>query len=227
MRLCGLVVVVVALSLSGGRAQEEVYVPLFNGKDLTGWTYDKKPLAGKTETPDKRFQVVDGVIVANEGKGIKELATAREFDTDFQLKLEFRAAPRADSGVYIRGTQLQVRDYPTVGPYKNLKNFKNGDWNDLDISVTGNTPTTTVNGMVLGPKDLFELVVKDGKTLGKLNGQPVDVGSLQVSRNSVAVCKCNGEVVEAAFKVPAKGTIGLQAEVGKFEFRNVRVRKLP
>jgi hypothetical protein len=28
-------------------------------------------------------------------------------------------------------------------------------------------------------------------------------------------------------KVPEKGTIGLQSEIGKFEFRRVRIKELP
>lgn len=162
---------------------EEGYTSLFNGKDLTGWRYPGvkgKELNGQTETPDKRFQVVDGIIVANPGKGIKDLYTIKNYDKDFHFKVEFRAAPRADSGVYIRGRQLQVRDYPTVGPYKNLKHFKDGGWNQLDIVVKG----------------------------------------------TAAVCKCNDEVLETSFMVPARGAIGLQAEVGKFEFRNVRVKEI-
>jgi len=155
------------IGLGGGsRAAEEFkleegYTSLFNGKDLTGWTYgkDKDKMDDKTATPDKRIEVRDGVILVNEGKGIMDLYTAREFNKDFHLLLEFRAAPKADSGLYIRGKQLQVRDYPTVGPYKNLKHFR--------------------------------------------------------------------EVVEMAFKVPAKGAIGLQAEVGKFEFRRIRIKEMP
>ena len=164
---------------------EEGYVSLFNGKDLSGWMYKPTPkesLQGKTETPDGRIEVKDGVILVNEkdkeGKaGIKDLYTVKEYNKGFHLKLEFRAAPRADSGLYIRGPQLQVRDYPTVGPYKKVK-FKGGDWNDLEIIVKG----------------------------------------------EMAECRCNGEVIEPAFKVPAKGGIGLQAEAGKFEFRRIRVK---
>ena len=167
---------------------EEGYTNLFNGKELTGWKYPGAkglPLDGKTETPDKRFEVKDGIILvhakdSNNKGGIKDLYTVKSFDKDFHLKLEVRAAPRADSGVYIRGPQLQVRDYPTVGPYKKVK-FNTGGWNELEIIVKG----------------------------------------------TAAECKCNGEVIEKAFKVPAKGGIGLQAEVGQFEFRHIRVKELP
>src|SRR4051812_6653726 len=113
---------------AGDPGAETGYTGLFNGKDLTGWYYKtsqgKEDLTGKSETSDRRFQVADGLIVANPGRGIKALTTTRDFDRDFHLKLEFRAAPRADSGVYLRGKQLQVRDYPTVGPYKNLTRFQ-------------------------------------------------------------------------------------------------------
>src|SRR5438128_1815622 len=95
---------------------EEGYTSLFNGKDLTGWRLGNQKLDGKTETANKRFQVVDGIIVAD-GKGGGNLETVQTFNKDFRLKLQFRAAPKADSGVFLRGPQLQVRDYPRAGPY--------------------------------------------------------------------------------------------------------------
>jgi hypothetical protein len=233
-----------ALLLGGGNSGqaaddfkiEEGYTSLFNGKDLTGWKYipmAKESLEGKTETPDKRFEVKDGIIIVNEkdanGKGgIKDLFTIKEYNKAFNLRLEFRAAPKADSGVYLRssGAQLQVRDYPTVGPYPKVK-FHNGDWNMLDITVTGPVYTTTVNGKAVSPKDSLEVSVKDGKPTAKLNGQDVEIANIQVSAGDAALCKCNDEVIEKAMKVPFKGGIGLQAEVGKFEFRRIRIKEMP
>ena len=43
----------------------------------------------------------------------------------------------------------------------------------------------------------------------------------------VARCTCNGEVLEAAFKVPASGRIGLEGDRGLMEYRRIRVRELP
>jgi hypothetical protein len=223
---------------AGGRADErpraeEGYTSLFNGKDLTGWRYGPKrePMAGRAETPDGRFKVRDGVLVAepkdNQGRGgIRDLYTVADFNKNFRLKLEFRAAPRADSGVYFRGTQLQVRDYPTVGPYKKLKNFKDGGWNELDVTVRNGVLLTVLNGQTLTDRDALELTVRDGKPQAKLNGKAVEVKNLSVQVTAVAECRCNGEVIEKAFKVPERGGIGLQAESGKFEFRNVRVKGL-
>src|SRR4051794_39805429 len=100
-----------ALTLDGRAADEfkpeAGFVSLFNGKDLSGWVYKgapKESLDGKTETPDKRIEVKGGVILVNEkdkdGKGgIKDLYTAKEYNKEYVLRLQFRAALRADSGV--------------------------------------------------------------------------------------------------------------------------------
>jgi hypothetical protein len=62
------------------------------------------------------------------------------------LRLEFRATPNADSGVYVRGPQQQVRDSRLAGPYKNLQRYKPQDWNALEITVSGNVARATCNG---------------------------------------------------------------------------------
>lgn len=62
------------------------------------------------------------------------------------LKLEFRATPNADSGVYVRGPQLQVRDYRLAGPFTTLTRYKPQDWNELVVTVRDGAPTATCNG---------------------------------------------------------------------------------
>jgi len=241
-RLFPLALVLVLACWAGGRAEdskeapkvEEGYTSLFNGKDLTGWKYHGKALDDKTETPDKRIEVKDGVIVMNEkdakGKGgIKDLYTVKTFNNDFNLKLEFRAALKADSGVYLRGPQLQVRDFIRRNEQKQLKKFKDDDWNELDITVKGGNVVTTVNGKPLTDRDVLELTVKERKPQAKLNGKDIDVNAIQVSVNAIATCLCNGEpLAPKTMTVPGKSNagIGLQAETGKFEFRNIRIKEL-
>lgn len=213
------------LLVEGSLAQdktEEGYKSLFNGKDLTGWRLGGMKLDGKTATTNKKWHVQDGAIVIDGGGG-GNIETAEEFNKDFHLKLEFRAARKADSGVYIRGPQLQVRDYPRAGPYTKVK-FHDDDWNELDITVKGGVITTSVNGKTLSDRDTLELTVKDGKPEAKLNGKAVDVSKISVDVGAVALCKCNGEVIEKAFKIGSKGGIALQSETGKFEFRNIRIK---
>jgi hypothetical protein len=233
-------VLVASAEPAGVRAEddftaEEGFTSLFNGKDLSGWRYkgSDEALAGKTETADKRIQVGNGVIVMNpkddKGKGgIRDLYTIKDYNGPFHLKLQFRAALKADSGVYIRGKQLQVRDYPRFGgQYSKVPGFKLDDWNDLDIIVSPVTTRAVVNGEALTNSAVFELTVKDGKPSARLNGKDIPVASYQYKAGAFALCTNNGTVLEQAFEVPLKGGIGLQAETGKFEFRHIRVKELP
>lgn len=174
-------------ALAADEKLEPGTISLFNGKDLTGWGYKSKDkdgkfesFDGKTEASDKRYSAKDGVLVVNPGKGTAQLWTAEKFPKDFELRLEFRAAVNADSGLFIRGPQLQVRDYPVAGPYKNLKKYKPQDWNEILVVVKG----------------------------------------------EVAHCTCNGEVLEATFKVPATGPIGLEADRDTMEYRKIRLKEI-
>ncbi|MDF2376338.1 MAG: GDSL-type esterase/lipase family protein [Verrucomicrobiales bacterium] len=154
---------------------EEGFVSLFNGKDLTGWGYRATPprkapknprpdmpvfveikedvaFNGMTESPDGRYAAIKGRLVVKtpaEGRRIQQLWTTEEFGEDFILKLEFRATPNADSGVFIRKPQLQCRDYPLAGPYFELQNYKPQDWNELVVTVKGAIAHATCNGELL------------------------------------------------------------------------------
>ncbi len=137
-------------------------ISLFNGKDLTGWGYRKKiqekivfeSFDGMTESKENRFFAKDGILTVNpftEGYAERYGAiwTAKEFMKDFILTLEFRASKNADSGIYLRGTQLQCRDYLLAGPYKNLKNYKPQDWNKIEVVVKNNIARCTCNDEIL------------------------------------------------------------------------------
>ena len=197
------------LSASIAVGQTDGYENLYNGKDLTGWSYlpttkaqkksranwQRNPKAppwpivetkvnfdGKANSDDGRFVAEGEVLVVSvpqEGRKIQMLYSDVEVKGDFELRLEFRAAENADSGVFIRGRQLQCRDYQNAGPYKKLKKFKPGDWNELVVIVSGKT----------------------------------------------ARCTCNGEVLEEKFKVPAEGPIGVEGDRGKLEYRNIRIKR--
>ena len=118
------------------------------------WPIVEKPVAfdGQTVTPDGRYAAISGRLVVTtppEGRRIQQLWTTEEFSSDFVLKLEFRATPNADSGVFIRQPQLQCRDYLLAGPYKQLKKYRPQEWNELVVSVTGGIARCTCNGEVL------------------------------------------------------------------------------
>ena len=152
---------------------EEGFVSLFNGKDLTGWGYRVTPprkgapkpgaptvveikaeqkFDGLAESSDGRYRAINGRLVITtpaEGRRIQALSTQQEFPQDFVLKLEFRATPNADSGVYLRKPQLQCRDFLVAGPYKDLKKYKAQDWNELVVTVKAGVARAECNGEVL------------------------------------------------------------------------------
>ena len=120
---------------------------------------------GLKVTPDGRFAAMNGRLVVKtppEYRKIQQLWTTREFPQDFVLKLEFRATPNADSGVFLRGPQLQSRDYPLAGPYKGLKLYKPQDWNELVVTVRAGVARATCNGELLEA----ELKLPDSGPLG-------------------------------------------------------------
>ncbi len=126
---------------------EPGFEPLLNERDLTGWRYkDGAPFDGQPSASDGRYTARDGRIVVNPGKGLAQLWTSREFPGDFHLKLEFRAGVNADSGVFLRKPQLQCRDYLVAGPFKDLKQYRPQDWNELEVVVKGDVATCTCNG---------------------------------------------------------------------------------
>lgn len=141
---------------------EAGFTALFNGKDLTGWCFREKDAAdakitanfdGKTESHDARYSGKNGILTVNpkEPRLIQKIFTQREFPKDFVIRLEFRAAVNADSGIYVRGPQLQCRDYLVAGPdkYKALKKYRPQDWNEIEIVVKNGEARCTCNGEVL------------------------------------------------------------------------------
>ena len=154
---------------------EPGFVSLFNGHDLTGWGYRvtpprnppknprpdapvfveiKEPINfdGQTVSSDGRYAAINGRLVVktpSEGRRIQQLYTTKDFSGNLVLKLEFRATPNADSGVFIRGPQLQCRDFLLAGPYNELQHFNQGDWNELVVTVTDGVAHATCNGETL------------------------------------------------------------------------------
>lgn len=148
-----LVLLVSACATISTPQMEDGFTPLFNGKDLSGWQYTAdERFDGKESASDGRYTARDGMLVVNPyqaGAKLRQLWTTRQFPRNFTLRLEFRAAVNADSGIFLRKPQLQCRDYLVAGPYKQLKNYKPQDWNQIEVVVKDNVAHCTCNGEVL------------------------------------------------------------------------------
>ncbi len=164
----------------------EEFKPLFNGKNLDGWwglgtvnpetwielpadVIDKKR---KESQPDihKHWRVENNELI-NDGNGLY-LTTIQNF-SDFELLLEYKTVPLADSGIYLRGyPQVQIWDTTEAGgkwkygadkgsgglwnnrPEKGWAPMvhadrKFGEWNDLRIIMTGAEVTVWLNGKLV------------------------------------------------------------------------------
>lgn len=131
---------------------EAGFAALFNGRDLSGWHHQAGPvLAGLTDAGDGRYTVVDGAISANGDKathGRVLLWTVAEHKGNFVLRLEFRAAPKTDGGLFFNKTQIQCGDYGSYA-FKDFKFYKPEDWNALEVTVKDGVAGCTCNGELL------------------------------------------------------------------------------
>src|SRR5712675_3675251 len=149
--LAALFLVALTVARADDFKPEPGYISLFNGQDLTGWGYLTNNFDGKSVSDDGRYSAADGILTVHPRvpRLVQKIWTTREFSNDFNLKLEFRAATNADSGIFIRKPQLQCRDYLVAGPYKDLKKYKPQDWNEIIVTVKGGVANCTCNGEVL------------------------------------------------------------------------------
>lgn len=141
-----------ALRAADDFQREAGFVSLFNGKDLTGWCYSADDtFDGKKASSDSRYSAEDGILVVHPKtpRLVEKIWTTQVFPKDFVLRLEFRAEVNADSGIFLRKPQLQCRDYLVAGPYKELKNYKPQDWNEIEVVVKNGVARCTCNGEVL------------------------------------------------------------------------------
>ena len=123
-------------------------------ENAPAWPIVTEPISldGKQVSDDGRYLALHGRLVVTtppEGRKIQQLWTTREFAGNFTLKLEFRATPNADSGVFIREPQLQCRDFLLAGPYKELKSYRPQQWNELVVTVKDTVAHCTCNGEVI------------------------------------------------------------------------------
>jgi len=128
-------------------------MPLFDGKDLSGWTMSKS----NTTTV---WKVENGLLITP-GEG-PELVYNSKFQ-DFKLHVEFKCDPMSNSGVYLRGRyEVQIETdsadeppshhtggvYGFLAPSPELPR-KSGEWQTYDITLVGRNVTVVQNGQTV------------------------------------------------------------------------------
>jgi hypothetical protein len=128
-------------------------IPLFNGKDLTGWHEDSP---GTSPV----WKVENGVLIRPD-RG-PELINSSKFG-DFKLHVEFNCGPDSNSGVYLRGRyEVQIEtDSASDGPKERMGSVygflapsteparKPGEWQSYDITLIGRMVTVVLNGQTI------------------------------------------------------------------------------
>jgi hypothetical protein len=156
------------------------FVPLFDGTTLDGWkglvgnpisraAMSGQALAAAQAEADAamraHWRVADGEIV-NDGGG-PHLCTASAYG-DFELHLDWKISPAADSGIYLRGTpQVQIWDpvagieqarVGSGGLYNNQRHRSTplvvadrptGEWNTFRIRMIGERVTVYCNDLLV------------------------------------------------------------------------------
>ena len=177
------------------------FLPLFNGKDRSGWVVERGADVWRVEDEELFFTVVDD---AQKGW----LVTKRIYG-DYLLSLRFKLAPRGNSGVALRLTpgeedpaSVQIQDdsaplWAGVPPNQKTGALFNvdvhqpaelrpvGEWNDMEIELIQRTLRVSVNNR---------------ETLRKILDTP-----------------------ELRKKIPASGRIGLEHNTSSVRFRDLKI----
>ena len=201
-------------------------IELFNGRDLTGWEDHKNP---------HLWTVEDGMIVGiSEAGKMSNLSTQAQYG-DFELRLEYNADAKVNSGVFLRvsdlddevhtGLEIPILDtygkelpldrgdsgalYDMIAPSANALKPA-GEWNQMRMRCDGPRVAVELNGVQVVDADL---------DLFDTPGQNPDGSSNKF---------------KYAWKtMPRAGHIGLQTHAGmgglsdvKIRFRNLVVQPL-
>jgi hypothetical protein len=202
-------------------SDEEGFVKLFNGKDLTGWFYGTENGKEKKAGEGYRAKPEAGVIYCTEKDG-GNLYTEKEY-ANFVFRFEFKLTPGANNGLGIRapregnaayeGIELQILD-DTAEKYAKLRPEQYhgsiydviatkrghlkpvGEWNEQEVTADGRRIKVVLNGSTIVDANLDD--VTDEAKLKKHPG---------LARTS--------------------GHLGFLGHGAALEFRNLRIKELP
>jgi hypothetical protein len=207
------------------------FTALFNGRDLAGWwglgTEDPakwralppaelaKKKADSLADIRKHWSVENGELV-NDGEGLY-LTSEQDFG-DFELRLEYRTVPKADSGIYLRGVpQVQIWDTTKAGGKwggdLGAELGSGGLWNNGKFNP-GRNPITHAD-KPLGEWNSFRVRMVGERVTIHLNDRlVVDHARLE-------------NYFDRKSPVPRTGPIQLQTHGGEIRWRNVFLREIP
>jgi hypothetical protein len=191
---------------------ESAFTPLFNGRDLSGWTYANKIGEG--------YRVRDGVMYCSKTDG-GNVFTEKEF-ANFVLRLEFKLTPGANNGVGIRapmggtiaysGMEIQILD-DTAEQYAHLRPTQ------YCGSIYDCFPAERGHLQPVGEWNTEEIIANGRHITIKLNGATVVDANLDDLKDPARVAKHTG-------LKRTSGHVGFLGHGSHVEFRNIRIKEL-
>ncbi len=172
---------------------------LFNGKDLSGWTFSDKRLEDTWSAKD--------CVLVNAGKPAGYIRTKEDY-TNYVLRLQFRHFTKGNSGVLLR-VQMPDKVWPKAieaqGMYNNVGDIWNIDKFPMKTDPDRTKGRRTVklhksNEKPIGQWNQYEILLNGGELKIYVNG---------LLQNKAADCE----------EIPGK--IAIQSEGANMEYRNI------
>jgi len=225
--LLSLATVLTACANVEAQQAPEGFVPIFDGESMNGWharphfspiklaemPQDERAakMAEWMADAKKHWTIENGELV-NDGHGAY-LVTNQEF-TDYALRLQYKTVPRADSGIYLKGTpQVQIWDYTDPSKFRIGADLGSGGlWNN-SAGAPGKDPLVLAD-KPFGEWNQFHIRQIGARTTVMLNGKLVVDNAIMENfwdRNA------------PLFR---SGPIELQTHGGEIRWRNIHVKEL-
>ena len=220
MRLQRIFLLIVApllpfVSIERSQGADADFVPLFNGKDLSGWV--------NVNCAPNTFTVRDGMIVST-GIPTGVLRTERHYE-NFELELEWRHMVKGgNAGLFVWSEPITAPGQPfTKSIEVQILDGRNGE------TYTSHGDVFAIHGATFKPdrphpQGWMRCLPSErrAKPAGEWNHYRV------VCNNGDIKLAVNGKVVSGGYETrPRKGYICLEAEGSECHFRNIRIKELP
>jgi hypothetical protein len=203
------------------------FVALFNGTNLDGWwgasTEDprgymalraaefQKKHDASLEDINRHWSVQNGELV-NDGKGL--FLTSDKVFGDFELLVDYKTVPLADSGVYLRGCpQVQIWDSTEKAKFSlGADKGSGGLWNNSP-GAPGKDPLVKAD-KPFGQWNHLRIIMAGSRVWVWLNGKATVDGAAMEN------------YYDRKLPVPPKGPIQLQTHGGEIRWRNIFIREI-
>lgn len=220
---------IIALTVPSLTAAQETsvpdgFVPLFNGENLDGWhglnphsiarlgEGEREAAIIKQQADFHAHWSVENGELVNDGHG-PYCSTDKSYG-DYELLIEYKTVPKADSGIYLRGTpQVQIWDYTDKSKFGiGADKGSGGLWNN-SAGAPGKDPSTRAD-KAFGEWNAFRIMQVGARTSVWLNGKHIVDHAIMEN------------YWDRKSPLPRTGTIRLQTHGGEIRWRNIYIRPI-